>query len=253
MLPSKVSLGTSGRFNILIINPNSTRSMTDALSDLIGLSSYTTNYHYFTNPTGPPSIDNAADGELSVRNCIPPLSEPGFLKQYNGFLVACYSWHPLVAWLQKQQDNPVTGIFEASIWKSLKIIGPRHKFGIVSTGKVWEDLLSDATKKYFKQERLSLHDMKSLFVGVETTGLNATDLHDAPEEEVRTRMIKATKRLARDEALRAVCLGCAGMSGMDVIVREALIEELGSEGGDAIEIVDGVKAGVEWLEEILNR
>lgn len=253
MLASRRASGTHVRLNILIINPNSTQAMTDALTDLIGLSSYTTNYHYFTNPTAPPSINNTADGDLSTRNCMPHLSVEGFLDKYDGFLVACYSWHPLVTWLRKQQGNPVTGIFEASIWKCLQTTRPQDKFGIVSTGKVWEDLLSEAVKKYFKQEGMSSHDRKLRFAGVETTGLNATDLHDAPPEEVKTRMKHATKRFAQHEALQAICLGCAGMTGMEETLREALVEELGDEEGEAVEIVDGVKAGVEWLEEVLCR
>jgi Asp/Glu/hydantoin racemase len=46
----------------------------------------------------------------------------------------------------------------------------------------------------------------------------------------------------------AICLGCAGMAGMDKMVREACVEELGEEKGGQVRIVDGVVAGVAWLE-----
>jgi len=193
---------------------------------------------------------------LSTQNCIQALSDSDYLG-YEGFLVACYSDHPLVAWLKsqpaiEQKKKPVTGIFEASIWKSLNVISKQAKFGIVSTGKVWEDLLSKAVVKYSKEELGKESALKDVFAGVETTGLNATDLHDAPAEEVKQKMKEATKRLVRKGDVRAVCLGCAGMAGMDVMVREALIEELGREEGEAVHIVDGVKAGVEWLEQKLS-
>jgi len=158
-----------------------------------------------------------------------------------------------VAWLEsqaaiQQARKPVTGIFEASIWKSLSVIPNQSQFGIVSTGKVWEDLLSKSVFKYSKEEYGAESAMDAVFSGIETTGLNATDLHDAPNEVVRDKMKEATKRLVRKGNVRAVCLGCAGMAGMDVIVREALVEELGRDRGAAVHIVDGVKAGVEWLE-----
>jgi Asp/Glu/hydantoin racemase len=86
------------------------------------------------------------------------------------------------------------------------------------------------------------------FAGVETTGLNATDLHDAPAEEVRKKMKDAVKRLLKKGKVGAICLGCAGMSGMDEMVREACIEELGSVDGNRVRIIDGVMAGVAWLE-----
>ena len=233
--------------------------MTDSLVELIGHNSHNSTYHYFTNPVGPPSINNAADGVLSTQNCIAPLSAPRFLESYDGFLVACYSDHPLVAWLQQQlrvhENKHVTGIFEASVWKSLESIDDTSAFGIVSTGKVWEKLLTDAVTKYFEQEGARhAREVSSVFAGVETTGLNATDLHDAPAKEVRERMKDATKRLvsSRDRDVKAICLGCAGMAGMDVIVREALVEQLGSQRGNDVVIVDGVKAGVEWLEEVLS-
>lgn len=134
----------------------------------------------------------------------------------------------------------VTGIFEASVTTALQLIRPDEKFGIVSTGKVWESLLSEAVTA------LLGHDGSSRFAGVETTGLNATELHDAPQEEVKRRIKEATKRLLGKGDVRAVCLGCAGMSGMDEWVREAAREQLG--GQEKVWVVDGVMAGVAWLQ-----
>lgn len=144
----------------------------------------------------------------------------------------------------KNSRKPVTGIFEASVSTSLQIIHPEEKFGIVSTGKVWESILTDATIAFLGTESQA----SKRFAGVETTGLNATDLHDAPAEEVRRRMKDAVKRLLRKGKVGAICLGCAGMAGMDEMVREACIEELGEEEGKRVRIVDGVTAGVAWLE-----
>lgn len=144
----------------------------------------------------------------------------------------------------KSDRKPVTGIFEASVSTSLQIIHPDEKFGIVSTGKVWEDILTEATIAFLGTGS----EASKRFAGVETTGLNATDLHDAPADEVRKKMKDAVKSLLKKGKVGAVCLGCAGMSGMDQMVREACVEELGEVDGKSVRIVDGVMAGVAWLE-----
>lgn len=182
-----------------------------------------------------------------MHHCLPALEK--ILDQHDGFLVACYSKHPLVPRLKAHaaitaSRKPVTGIFEASVAYSLQIIHPDESFGIVSTGKVWEQILSDAVVDFLGTGS----EASKRFAGVETTGLNATDLHDAPPEEVRKRMKDAVKRLLKKAKVGAICLGCAGMAGMDEMVREACVEQLGKEEGAKVRIVDGVVAGVAWLE-----
>jgi hypothetical protein len=44
----------------------------------------------------------------------------------------------------------------------------------------------------------------------------------------------------------------AGMAGFDDMVREAAIETLGHGQGSKVRIVDGVVAGVTWLEGALR-
>lgn len=111
---------------------------------------------------------------------------------------------------------------------------------------MWEEILTGAVR-----DLLGVEGSKR-FAGVETTGLNATELHDAPQEEVERRVKEAVKRLLRRGDVAAVCLGCAGMSGMNEWVRKAAEEELGEEKGKTVRIVDGVVAGVAWLEGALR-
>lgn len=67
---------------------------------------------------------------------------------YSGILIACYSVHPLTAKLAKllSPEINVAGIFEASISMALSLlpppIGSYEKFGIVTTGKYWEEALT---------------------------------------------------------------------------------------------------------------
>ncbi|KAH0261649.1 GPI-anchor biosynthesis protein-like protein, partial [Aureobasidium melanogenum] len=242
---------------ILIINPNSTRSMTNALKPLVDSLGYSSTQHtYFTAPSGPTSINSEDDAAESARHCLEPLLP--LLETHDAFLVCCYSAHPLVGQLKARPEiagrrKPVTGIFEASISSSLQAIGPGERFGIVSTGKVWEATLREAVDNYLGVEDNT--EGSAAFAGVQTTGLNATELHDTSPVEVRSRMKKAVARLLMDDAggpVGAVCLGCAGMAGFDDMVREAAIETLGHGQGSKVRIVDGVVAGVTWLEGALR-
>lgn len=142
----------------------------------------------------------------------------------------------------------MTGIFEASVLSSLALTGstPKESFGIVSTGKIWEAALKDAVHEMF-----GVTDTQR-FAGCQTTGLNASELHDLPAEQVKGKMKEATKRLLQDgkaagSEVKAICLGCAGMVGLEEAVREACTEELGEERSKHVAIIDGVKAGVGQL------
>lgn len=172
------------------------------------------------------------------------------LEHYQAFLVCCYSQHPLVPALrsvlaERQSDALVAGIFEASVASCLQSIDIKEKFGIVSTGKQWEGILGEAVANLLGSSS------SSRYAGTETTGLNATELHDTAKDVVDRRMKDATKRLL-DRRAKAICLGCAGMAGMDLTVREACVEHLGESDGQAIRIVDGVISGVIHLDGLLR-
>ncbi|KAJ9602273.1 dal80p-controlled protein [Cladophialophora chaetospira] len=268
---------------ILIINPNTSQHMTDALQPVVdSLGFPSVQYTFFTSPSpGIPSINSPADAAESAKICLPHLIP--LLAHHDGFLVACYSQHPLVSRLKNEcaklkreatvggggVRKYVTGIFEASVLASLALIdadttdveevaagegegtgSPGSTFGIVSTGKVWEEALRLAVEDFIGVPTTT----RSRFVGCETTGLNASELHDLDPEEVRAKMMDATKRLlkrgttrAQSSRVQAICLGCAGMVGLDEAVRTACVEVLGEERGKGVYIVDGVKAGVGQL------
>ncbi|GAA6027409.1 hypothetical protein JCM8097_007840 [Rhodosporidiobolus ruineniae] len=240
---------------ILVVNPNTTASMTDGLKPLLEpfiASSALPPPTFFTSPSGVPSINNSHDCHSSGTLTLPHLLP--LLDSHSAILIACYSVHPLVAQLKSiAPSKPVIGIFEASVLASLALLAGEPgetQFGIVTTGAVWEEILSGGVRDFLG---CASGSGSGRFAGVATTGLDATELHDAPAEEVERRLKEATKGLIRKSragggTLRAVCLGCAGMAGMDETVRKACVEELGEEEGRKVAIVDGVKAGYALLE-----
>jgi Asp/Glu/hydantoin racemase len=171
----------------------------------------------------------------------------------------------LIPLLKSHTNKPIVGIFEASVTTALLLLRQNERWGIVSTGDVWQELLTSGVEGFLGVDLVGLNDsgddyarhgQPAHFAGVATTGLNATELHTASPETVKSRIKIATKSLIRDtrssgKELGVVCLGCAGMAGMEELVREAAVEEMG-EKGRHVRIVDGVKAGVGILEGLIK-
>lgn len=251
---------------LLVINPNTTKSFTNGIDQLVKDMQdeipTTTDIITYTAPSGPSSINDEEDGLESAKIVLKDLTEnkPDLLHSCDAILVACYSVHPLIGMLQEKLPYVhVTGIFEASISTALSLLpftigefgqsNPRRTFGIVTTGTYWEKELSEGVQEY-----LALTELKASgrFKGVETTGLTAGDLHSQPAELVQQKLRDATKRLVKNKDVRVVCLGCAGMTGLESAIEQALIEELGQEQASQVIVLDGVRAGIAVLEGILR-
>ncbi|EKM53718.1 uncharacterized protein PHACADRAFT_98605 [Phanerochaete carnosa HHB-10118-sp] len=233
--------------SILIINPNSTASMTEALKPLLRDLLHPNLYlDFYTAPSSAPkSIDDEETSEASARETLPQLLNLLEDRQpcvYAAYLVACYSAHPLTLILRGRLHVPVLNIFEASVIRARSLGLP---FGIVTTGKYWEGALSAGIaqiKLGASGEHVESIWTHENFVGVRSTGLSAAELHSTAREEVDRRIMEASAELIREGA-QVVLLGCAGMSGME----EAIMRGARSEGKE-VQIIDGVRAGIELLE-----
>jgi Asp/Glu/hydantoin racemase len=196
-------------------------------------------------PSAPAAINNGVQAQQSADACLPIILERmNAPNPPSAVLVACYSEHPLVAMLQKEiktADFRALGIFEASVAAALETIKPGEKWGIVTTGKDWEPLLTDGALKILS-ERDDDSEPDS-FAGVIGTGLGVLELHDGDAEDVKSSMTQAAKQLVAKGAA-AICLGCAGMSGLDEIVQNAVREE---GKPDRVKVIDGVRYGVQAL------
>ncbi|KAJ1306489.1 hypothetical protein OPQ81_007492 [Rhizoctonia solani] len=225
--------------NILVINPNSSQSMTESLMQLFQASPPPAHVtlSFFTGPKEcPESIDDEIGCHASAEACLSLLLPGVHAREYDAYLVACFSEHPLPRLLSDASGGkvPALGIFEASVVYSLAGTAPADKFGIITTGKVWEALLTEALGHFLGAAG------STRFAGVMTTGYTAIELHQVPQADVYRKIGEAAKVLVEDRGARAICLGCAGMVGME----EAITEALGEKWAGKITIVDGVRVGV---------
>lgn len=225
--------------SILVINPNSSQSITQNLMHLLEPPQDFT-YKFFTGPSSSPSgilgdstsvapaqIDSYTTGITSAAACL-PLILP-IIANHDAFLVACYSDHPLVHMLREHTGTkPVLGIFHASVVHSL---AQGRKFAIVTTAKVWEKLLDDAV--------LAMLGSLYTYAGTYSTGMGVLELHQLPTEQVNERLAQSAKKAVEQGGAKAIVLGCAGLSGLDAAIRQAC--------GPDIVIIDSVIAGTEIL------
>jgi Asp/Glu/hydantoin racemase len=176
------------------------------------------------------------------------------LKQYDAVIVACFSVHPLVGMLAEKEGEfgrlAVTGIFEASVLTCLSLLRPGKKWGIVTTGKFWEEHLSVGVNHFLGTEA---HGANSKFAGVETTGLTAGDFHGGLDPEVvRQKLRDATGRLLEQGDVECVVMGCAGMAGLEEIIRSVAIDKYGPAEASQLLVIDGVRAGLGLLEQMMR-
>ncbi|KAJ6574865.1 Asp/Glu/hydantoin racemase [Mycena capillaripes] len=217
---------------ILVINPNSSQSVTDGLEETVRAPPESTITFYTAPVNAPPSINDATTGTLSAAACFQDIVEKGLIDKYDGFLVSCFSDHPLVHMLRETTTKPVIGILEASVAHSL-LCG--HRFGIVATGTGY---------KYdrYTEVRKVLGGSSEKFAGMAPSGLGVVELREGDRQHVESMMKKASGELAR-MGTDVIILGCAGMAGMEELVQTGVKEA----GFGRVQVVDGNKAGVELV------
>jgi len=214
---------------ILLINPNSSESFTAKIQAIAEKYALPGTYVQAMNPTsGPRSIESIYD-EL--------LSSPGTLevalthmKDFDAFIIACYSDHPVVYALREITDKPVLGIADASMYLACML---GYKFSVVTTNREWEPLLWDAVRHYGMTERCA---------SVRSTGMPVLALESASPEETYKMILKVSQQAIENDGAEVICLGCAGMTGID----RRLEAEL------RVPVIDGVVGALKLLEELVG-
>lgn len=81
--------------SLLIINPNSSASVTDGLRQILAPPPGSTLTFYTAPPSAPPSINDATTGVLSAAACFADINAQDLIAKYDGFLVCCCTSFPL--------------------------------------------------------------------------------------------------------------------------------------------------------------
>ncbi len=214
---------------ILFINPNTTEEFTRRVQETIDLYAGPGTQAIACNPSaGPRSIECIYDELLSAG----PTLEVAInqLDAYDAFVIACVSDHPTVYAIREISDKPAIGICEASVYYS-SMLG--YKFSIVTTNESWEPLLWDAVRHYGMAERCA---------SVRSTRLPVLALEALSPDETYRVILETSQKALEEDGAEVICLGCAGMSGMDKRLEAAL----------QVPVVDGVVAALKLMEGLVG-
>jgi len=218
---------TSNTF--LIVNPNSSKSVTENLEQILPVPPNTTLKYYTGPPSAPPEIDGPETSKQSAEACFPELWDS--YMDHDGFLICCYSDHPLIYKLREITKKPVLGIFQASV--TYAVTTSPSKFGILTSTSSWEPILNEAVKGFFGNVDVPL------FTGTVASNINVLKLGDP---KYFKKLIERAQ-ICVDAGAKTILLGCAGLSGLE--------EKLEAEF-DGVRFIDSVKFGSELLNTLVR-
>jgi len=213
---------------ILFINPNTSESFTEKIQIVASQYALPTTQVTAKNPaSGPRSIESIYDELLSSAGTLQLAL--AHLENFDAFVIACYSDHPTIYALREITEKPVLGIAEASMLMACML---GYKFSVVTTNDEWGPLLWDAVKHYGLAERCA---------SVKTTGIPVLAL-ESSEQDTQSLIEQAALKAIQEDGAEVICLGCAGMTGLDKYLEKSL----------GVPVVDGVVAALKLLEGLVG-
>ena len=211
---------------ILVINPNTTASMTQKIGAAARLAARPdTEIIAANSQSGPASIQ----GFLDVATCVPGLlSEIAQHRDVDAIVIACFDDTGLDA-VRTQVSVPVLGIGEAAYHAASMIA---NKFSVITTLSRSVPGLENNLLRY------GLAQKCARVRATEIPVLKLEERDPATLDKIRSEIRAAIKQ---DNA-EAIVLGCAGMAD--------LMAELSQEFG--LPIIDGVAAGISFAEALVT-
>jgi allantoin racemase len=213
---------------ILFINPNTSEGFTEKIQRVAEQYASPGTIVRAVNPTnGPRSIECIYDELLSAPGTLEILLAN--LESYDAFVIACYSDHPTIYAGREITDKPIMGIAEASMYFACML---GRSFSVVTTNREWEPLLWDAVRHYGLNQRCA---------SIRSVDLPVLALEDSEEESFQLILKSSQEAKERDQA-EVICLGCAGMAGLDKKLQAKI----------NIPVVDGVVCALKLMEGLVG-
>jgi allantoin racemase len=211
-----------------VINPNSTRSMTDKIGACARSVASPGTEIVATNPaSAPASIEGQYDEAMSLAGLLEEVRK-GEQTGADGFVVACFDDVGLGA-CREIATGPVLGICEAAMHAASMIA---TGFSVVTTLDRSVPLIEDLALRYGMERRCRRVRAADIPVlALEEPGSNA-----------RQKLLDEITRAVREDRCEAVILGCAGMADLTAW----LTEETG------VPVIDGVAVAVRMVEALVG-
>jgi allantoin racemase len=211
---------------ILVINPNTTTSMTDKIAKAArAVARPDTEIVAASSQDGPASIQ----GFLDVATCVPGLlNEVVQHKEVDAIVIACFDDTGLDA-VRSLVSVPVLGIGEAAYHAASMIA---NKFSVITTLSRSVPGLENNLLRYGLAQKCAC---------VRATEIPVLKLEEGDPATLDKIRLEIHASINEDKA-EAIVLGCAGMAD--------LMAQLSEEFG--LPVIEGVSAGVTFAEALVN-
>jgi allantoin racemase len=212
---------------IIVVNVNTSRSMTDAIGEASRRYASAGTETVALQPYfGAEAVDSYFESYLSavaVTDRVLAYDEP-----YDAVVMAGFGEHGREG-LQEFVEQPVVEICEASAHVAMMI---GRAYSVVTTLQRSVPPIED---------RLRVSGLSDRCASVRASGMSTLEVDRDPLGAIRAVVAEARKAVEIDHA-EVICLGCAGMAGLE----EAITTEL------HVPVVDGVGAAIRLAEAIVG-
>ncbi len=213
---------------ILIVNPNTTQSMTDKIAEAARSVAATDTEILAINPQdGPASVEGYYDEAFAVPGLLREIRK-GESMGIDGYIVACFDDPGLHA-VRSIAKGPAVGICEAAVYAASMVAG---SFTVVTTLRSSVPAIEKVVRGYGRDHfcrRVRAAEIPVL--DLEKEGSEARFLIEAEIE-----------RAVNEDSAEAIILGCAGMADLT----RQLTEKFG------LPVIDGVAAAVKMVEGLIT-
>lgn len=208
-----------------IINGNTCEAMTRSIDQMAqAVRSPQTSLVTVQPQRGPESIECYYDEYLAI---------PGILEQIvldtssDAFILACWG-DPGIEAAREITTRPVVGIAEASLYLANMLAAK------------WSVITTTHRVRHMVEKTVEKTGLSSRCASVRTTDLAVLDT-ERDRAGTTEALIKVGRRAIAEDGAEALCLGCAGMSGLDLQIEAAL----------GVPVVDAVTAAVKLAESLV--
>ncbi len=215
--------------HILIINPNSTASMTRSIAEAArAVASSDTNVTAVNPEQGPASIQGPEDGAAALPGLFEIFDRETREGRYDAIIIACFDDTGLLE-LKNRSSVPVLGIGEAAFHAAMLLSG---KFSVVTTLAVSVPVI---------EENIAAYGFSRRCAKVRASGVPVLHL-DGPEGQAEGTIRAEAKRALAQDGCDVIVLGCAGMADLAASMSRDL----------KLPVVDGVAAAVGFSENLVR-
>ncbi|QFI70188.1 aspartate/glutamate racemase family protein [Sinorhizobium alkalisoli] len=211
---------------ILIVNPNTTVSMTEKAAEAArAVAGHGTEIIAATSKTGPTSIEGHYDGAIAVPGLLTEIRD-GEAAGAHAAIIACFDDTGLDA-ARALADIPVLGLCESAVMTAALLA---QRFTVVTTLERSRVLIENLIRHYGMGGRAK----------VRAADIPVLELEDEASGAIQ-KLRRQIERALEEDGAEAIVLGCAGMADL----ARSLQRDYG------VPVIDGVAAAVKQAEALV--